>query len=56
MHHGKRQSVHRMRPTSYAFVVMVSASWRSNKTTIKFMINAFKGKIETHKSLVMIIE
>ncbi|MFT6927821.1 MAG: hypothetical protein ACJAZP_003466, partial [Psychromonas sp.] len=32
MHRGQRKSVHRMHPTSYAFVVMVGASWRSSKT------------------------
>jgi hypothetical protein len=31
--------VHTMHLTSYGFVVMVGASWRSNKTAIKFMIN-----------------
>jgi hypothetical protein len=53
---GPRQSVHSIHPTSYEFVVMVGASWRSNKTVIKFMISYFKGKIYAHKVAGMTLD
>ncbi|PKH03449.1 hypothetical protein CXF72_06470 [Psychromonas sp. MB-3u-54] len=60
---GQRQSVQRISdslvseqtPYGYAFVVMVRASWRSNKTAIKFMISCFKGKIYAHKAAGIIL-
>jgi hypothetical protein len=33
-----------------------SSSYPDYTKGIKFMINAFKGKIDTHKAVVMIIE
>jgi hypothetical protein len=41
-------------PLGSAFGVFLK--WRIDNKHIKFMLNAFKGKIDTHKAVVMIFD